>query len=175
MSEHGQPPPVAPEAAEPAVDLKAANRPSGILLLVGALLLVVGCFLTWATVEGEAGDFFSQTGTFNASPSGVDDVEGEVDGPALVFIVVALVMAVTGVLALLGIVKLALKVIALVIGVLGTLVALLVLFLIMTDDFIKFEGTLEGLPTSLGAGIVVCSLGGILTVVGAARLRRQVP
>jgi hypothetical protein len=164
---------VAPTPAEP-IDVRAANRVSGALLVLGGILLAAGCFFTWATVGGQLGDLLSEVEGFNSTPSGIEDINGEVDGPAVMFFVVGGIAAIVGLLALAGIVNLLLKVVTLVVTVLGSLLAFLILFLILTDDFVKIEGTLDGFPTSVGIGIILCVVGSLATVVGAIRLRRQV-
>ncbi len=140
------------------------------------MLLVVGCFLPWAKVDLEADDLFVSAGVIqNLEPSGVDDIGGEVDATAILFIALGIVAGVTGLFALRGVVKLVLKVIAIVLLTLNALLALLILFLVLTDDFISIEGTTEGIPTTLGIGTVVVVLGAMAALLGSLMLKRTAP
>jgi hypothetical protein len=140
------------------------------------MLLIIGCFLPWAKVDLDPDDLFVQAGAItNLEPTGVDDINGEVDATAIIFIFLGIVAGVTGLLAVLGVVKLVLKVIAITLLTLNALLALLILVFVLTDDFISIEGTTEGIPTTLGIGTVLVVVGAVAAVLGSLLLKRRAP
>jgi hypothetical protein len=140
------------------------------------MLLIIGCFLPWAKVDVEGAELFVELGAItNLEPSGVDDITGEVDVTAVIFIFLGIVAGVIGLLAVVGVVRLVLKVIAITLLTLNALLALLILVFVLTDEFISIEGTTEGIPTTLGIGTVLVVVGAIAAVLGSLLLKRRAP
>lgn len=157
---------------DPKVALVGANRASGILLLVGALVLLVGSALPWAGIDAEFG---GQLALDETTASGWSTLDGEVgDGP--IFLVLALVLAVFGVLALRGVVNLGTKIPAIVVGSLAVLFAVVEFGAIASDneDFNEIVGSLGPQdPLTYEYGLFVLLVGAVLGLVGAIMLRRR--
>ena len=172
------PPPFggAPVAAGPTpeqqAELKAKNQVPAIIALVAGILLIVGSFLPWASLDlGGDSDSFGIVSIEEGSINGWDTADGEVgDGPIFAFF--GLIVAVMGGLGLAGITNLGTKIATIVFGVL----ALLVTFL----EFADIASTNDDLESfgfdasfSYGFGLVVLLLAAIAAIVAGALMKRR--
>lgn len=146
------------------------NNIVGIVGLLGAVLLIVGVFLTWIDLDfssllGSASESYSGMDVYSNDDGYFDDITyGYAPLVALIAGIVALITTIApmfyhndGVWKALGVVTLILGIVTVILG-----------FLFRGDVTDGFEiGGLMKASVSVGAGLWVCIAGGILLIIGA--------
>ena len=153
-----------PAAFAPGKPPRPATPVAGWLMIAGAVLTAIGCFLPWLTIEGSFGDV-----SFN----GFDDLGPLDDEPALggAFLFFGLVMLGFGIATLLAKRILAIMIIGIVVASISMLGA--------AGKFSDYNDTfVDGGPigVELGAGLPVVAVGSAVAlagaIVGCAKRRR---
>jgi hypothetical protein len=145
-----------------------SNRSTAtIVALAGGALLVLGSFLTWASVSADLGTVLGDFGSFSESVSGTEGGDGWF---TLIAGAGAIALALYG---RQGLTK-ALTIVMIVIGAIGAIVAILNVLDVSSakDELVAADPTLADLyDVSVGIGLWAALLGGFAVVVGGFLLR----
>jgi hypothetical protein len=124
----------------------------GWLLLGGAIVMIVGCVLSWVSIDGESFNGFGHWIQLRET----DNTFYEYDTPAGTFVVFAVILGGFGIALLAAGRVLAVAILAIIVGVIASITALAVLAVVQDSESVD-----------LGPGLPVILLGALATLAGA--------